>query len=177
MRRYLFGAVIALVTFGIVTGVSYVILNHFYGRAYLSAPSQNGIAGAPEKPLDVFPIAASIGVAMGIVVFAVWMGYQGVWGEATLTLLEHGLHDMTVRDVEIFRHIIELREFTVPELIKLTRSSRITIWRMVQKLVKLGLVRPTGQMKLAANGLGGRGKPSHVYEYVGKEVKAEPPRQ
>lgn len=120
------------------------------------------------NPINAWPIATSIGIAMGVMVFAVWVGYQEMRGSATSTLLEHGLHDMTVRDVEIVGHIMKLEEFTIPELIKLTKTSKITIWRTVQKLVEQGLVQPTEQTRLAANGRGGRGKPSRVYRYVGK---------
>ncbi|KUO40927.1 MAG: hypothetical protein AVW05_03130 [Hadesarchaea archaeon DG-33] len=120
------------------------------------------------KPVNAWPIAAGIGISMGVMVFAVWAGYQEMRGSATSTLLEHGLHDMTVRDVEIVGHIMKLEEFTIPELMKLTKTSKITIWRTVQKLVEQELVQPTEQTKLAANGLGGRGKPSRVYRYVGK---------
>ena len=120
------------------------------------------------KPINAWPIAAGIGISMGVMVFAVWVGYQEMRGSATSTLLEHGLHDMTVRDVEIVGHIMKLEEFTIPELMKLTKASKITIWRTVKKLVEQGLVQPTEETKLAANGLGGRGKPSRVYRYVGK---------
>lgn len=120
------------------------------------------------NPINAWPIATSIGIAMGVMVFAVWVGYQEMRGSATSTLLEHGLHDMTVRDVEIVGHIMKLEEFTIPELIKLTKTSKITIWRTVQKLVEQGLVQPTEQTRLAANGRGGRGKPSRIYRYVGK---------
>lgn len=119
------------------------------------------------KPIDVLPIAAGIGIAMGVVVLAVWAGYRQMWGGATSTLLEQGLHDMTVRDVEIVGYLMELKKFTIPELMKLTKASKITVWRTVQKLVERGLVQPTEQTKLAANGLGGRGKPSRIYKYVG----------
>lgn len=120
------------------------------------------------KSINVFPIAASIGIAMGVIVFAVWVGYRQIWGEATSALLEMGLHGMTVKDVEIVGHIMELKEFTIPQLMKLTNTSKITVWRTVQKLVERGLVQPTEQTRLAANGLGGRGKPSRVYKYVGE---------
>jgi len=66
---------------------------------------------------------------------------------------------------------MELGEFTIPELIKTTKDSKITVWRTVQKLVEKGFVQQTEKTKLAANGLGGRGKPSGVYRYVG--VKSE----
>ena len=125
------------------------------------------------KPINALPIAASIGIVMGIMVSAVWVGHRRMWGDATSTLLEHGLHDMTVKDIEIVGHAMELKEFTVPELMKMTRASKITVWRTVQKLVEKGLVQQTEKTKLAANGLGGRGKPSNVYRYVGAkgEVK------
>ncbi len=75
---------------------------------------------------------------------------------------------MTVRDVEIVGYIMELGEFTLPELMRRTRASKITVWRTVQKLVEKGLVQLTEKTALTANGLGGRGKPSRIYKYVGK---------
>ena len=125
------------------------------------------------KPIDTSPIAATIGIAMSVMALAVWAGYRQMWGDATSTLLEQGLNDMTVRDVEIVGYIMELGEFTIPDLIKTTKASKITVWRTVQKLVEKGLVQQTEKTKLAANGRGGRGKPSGVYRYVGgkKEEK------
>lgn len=123
------------------------------------------------KPIDASPIAATIGIAMSVVTLAVWVGYRQTWGGATSTLLEHGLHDMTVRDVEIVGYIMELKEFTIPELMKMTKASKITVWRTVQKLAEKRLVQQTEKTKLAANGLGGRGKPSSVYRYVGAKIE------
>lgn len=122
------------------------------------------------KPINVAPIAASIGVAAGIVAVAIWIGYRQQWGEATSALLEQGLHDMTVRDVEIVGYIMQKEEFTIPELMKLSSASKITVWRTVQKLVESGLVKITDQTKPSSNGLGGRGKPSQIYKYVGKKA-------
>jgi hypothetical protein len=119
------------------------------------------------RPINVFPISAIIGISMGFMVFSVWIGYKRMWGDATSTLLEQGLHDMTVRDVEIVGQIIDLEEFTIPELVRQTGASKITVWRTVQKLMEQGLVKQIEQTKPAANGLGGRGKPSRVYRYVG----------
>jgi len=121
------------------------------------------------EPLNILPIAASISIAVGLVAVAIWLGYRQSWGEATSTLLERGLHDMTVRDVEIVGYIMEKEKFTIPELMKLSNASKITVWRTVQKLVANGLVEETAGTKLAANGLGGRGKPSRIYRYVGKK--------
>ncbi len=122
-----------------------------------------------RTPVDSLPIAMSIGAAAGLVAVAIWFGYRQSWGEATSTLLEHGLCDMTVRDVEIVGYIMERGEFTIPELMKLTDASKITVWRTVQKLEEKGLVQQTESTKQAANGLGGRGKPSRVYKYVGEK--------
>jgi hypothetical protein len=119
------------------------------------------------KPIDASPIAATIGIAMSVVTLAVWAGYRHMWGGAASTLLEHGLHDMTVRDVEIVGYIMELKEFTIPKLVKMTKASKITVWRTVQKLLEKGLVEQMENTKLAANGLGGRGKPSNIYRYIG----------
>lgn len=123
------------------------------------------------KSINVFPISAIIGISMGFMVFSVWIGYKRMWGDAASTLLEQGLRDMTVRDVEIVGQIIDLKEFTIPELIRQTGASKITVWRTVQKLIEQGLVKQIEQTKPAANGLGGRGKPSRVYKYVGAPSK------
>jgi len=138
----------------------------------------SNVTQTETKPIDALPIASSIGVAAGLVAVAIWFGYRQSWGEATSTLLEHGLQDMTVRDVEIVGYIMERGEFTIPELMKLTDASKITVWRTVQKLEEKGLVQQTEETKLAANGLGGRGKPSRIYKYVGEKsgrnAKASP---
>ncbi len=126
------------------------------------------ITTTETEPLNALPIAASIGIVMSIVVFGVWVGYRRMWGDATSTLLEHGLQDMTVRDVELVGQIMDLKEFTIPQLMKETRASKLKVWRTVQKLIEQGLVQQTDQTKSAANGMGGRGKPSNVYKYVGK---------
>ena len=121
------------------------------------------------KPINTLPIAASIGIAISLITFGVWVGYQHTWGDATSTLLEHGLQDMTVRDVEIFGEMIEMKEFTIPELMGRTHTSKLRVWRIVQKLIQRGIVKSTEKTKPAASGLGGRGKPSRVYHYVGKQ--------
>jgi len=121
------------------------------------------------EPINALPIATAIGIAMGLMFLAVWTGYQRIWGDATTTLLEQGLHDMTVRDVEIVGEMIEMKEFTIPELMKRTHTSKLKVWRTLQKLVQRGIVKSTEKTKPAASGLGGRGKPSHVYRYVGKQ--------
>ena len=126
------------------------------------------------KSISVLPISASIGVATGFMVFAVWIGYKRMWGDAASTLLEQGLHDMTVRDVEIVGQIMDLKEFTIPELVRRTGASKITVWRTVQKLIEQGLIQPIEQTRPAANGLGGRGKPSRIYKYVGARASEAP---
>jgi hypothetical protein len=121
------------------------------------------------KPINALPIAASIGIAMSLIVFGVWVGYRRLWGDATSTLVDHGLQDMTVRDVEIVGEIIDMKEFTIPELMGRTHTSKLRVWRIVQKLVQRGIVKSAGKTKPAASGLGGRGKPSRVYQYIDKQ--------
>jgi hypothetical protein len=121
------------------------------------------------KPIDVMPIAASISIAISLITFGVWVGYRHTWGDATSTLVDYGLQDMTVRDVEIFGEMIEMKEFTIPELMGRTHASKLRVWRIVQKLVQREIVKSTEKTKPAAGGLGGRGKPSRVYHYVGKQ--------
>jgi predicted transcriptional regulator len=138
-----------------------------YENAKTSGEPFTYVKTTETEPIDASPIAATIGVVMSMATLAVWAGYRHMWGGAASTLLEHGLHDMTVRDVEIVGYIMELREFTIPELMKMTKASKITVWRTVQKLLEKGLVEQAEKTKLAANGLGGRGKPSNIYRYVG----------
>jgi len=126
-----------------------------------------------EKPVAVIPIAASIGIGMGLIVLGVWVGYRRVWGDATSTLVDHGLQDMTVRDVEIVGEIIEMKEFTIPELMGRTHTSKLRVWRIIQKLYQRGIIKSTEKTKPAAGGLGGRGKPSRIYRYIGVKEKGD----
>ncbi len=122
------------------------------------------------EPIDVMPISSVIGIAVGVIaITAVWVGHRHPWGDAASTLFEHGLTNMTVRDVKIFGEILKLEKFTIPQLMKQTHSSKITVWRAVQKFIEEGLVQSTGQSIPSSNGLGGRGKPSRVYKYISKE--------
>jgi len=125
------------------------------------------------KPINALPIAASIGIAMSLIVFGVWVGYRRLWGDATSALVDHGLQDMAVRDVEIVGEIIDMREFTIPELMERTHTSKLRVWRIVQKLDQRGIVKSTEKTKPAASGLGGRGKPSRVYRYIGVKEKGD----
>ena len=156
------------------TGLTSVPKGTYYQAQATGEPvTVSNTTTTETKPINALPIAAGIGIAMGVVVLAVWAGYRRRWGGATSTLLAHGLRDMTVRDVDIVGHIMERREFTIPELMKLTKTSKVTVWRTVQKLVERGLVRLTERTKLAANGLGGRGKPSRVYKYIEEKSKSK----
>lgn len=122
------------------------------------------------KPIDVLPISSIIGVTAGLIcISAVWVRHRYPWGDAITTLFEHDLTNMTIRDVKIFGEIMELEEFTIPQLMKQTKSSKITVWRALQKLIERGLVQPTEKSIPSSNGLGGRGKPSRIYRYVGKK--------
>lgn len=176
MRRWIVGVALTMGVFAVSFTVSYVILTGVYSNVYAVPPAPDTgeryllpakeADNEPYQPINVSPIAATIGVVTSMATLAVWVGYRHPWGEATSTLLEQGLHDMTVRDVEIVGYIMGMKEFTIPELMKMTKASKITVWRTVQKLVEKGLVQQTEKTKLAAGGLGGRGKPSYIYRYV-----------
>lgn len=163
MRYRLLGVLVALTVFVCTTTVSYVLLGHFYGAGVYAKRAEGLEAG----PINALPISASIGTIAGVATFAVWVGSKRLWGDATSVLLERGLYDMTVRDVEIVGHVMDMREFTIPELMRRSRVSRSMVWRIVQKMIKQGLVQQTEEVRATARGLGGRGKPSRVYRYVG----------
>jgi hypothetical protein len=119
------------------------------------------------KPINVLPIAAVLGATAGISTAIFWIGYRKAWGDAVPLLLEKGLYHFTIRDVQILGYAMRHGEFTIPELERLTRAPKLVVWRSVQKLLQSGLIESTDQTRPAARGLGGRGKPSRVYRYVG----------
>lgn len=125
------------------------------------------------EPPTIWPLSASIGVAVGLIFAAVWLSRQEIRGNATSMLLEEGLEKMSVRDAEIVGEIMRREEFTIPDLMKKAGTSKITTWRAVKKLVDRGLVKETEGTKPPSRGLGGRGKPSQVYKYVGPKPSEE----
>lgn len=125
-----------------------------------------------ESP-PVYPISASLGIAVSLIFGAVWLSRQEAMGNATTVLLEKGLENMSVRGAEIVGEIMRKNEFTIPELMEKAGTSKITTWRTVKKLVDKGLVKETDRTRKPSRGLGGRGKPSKIYEYAGTETEKE----
>ncbi|MEA1904478.1 MAG: hypothetical protein U9M97_01165, partial [Candidatus Hadarchaeota archaeon] len=77
--------------------------------------SETTTSETETEPIDVAPISSIIGITAGVIVItAVWVGHRHPWGDAASTLFEHGLTNMTVRDVKIFGEILKLEEFTIP---------------------------------------------------------------
>jgi uncharacterized membrane protein len=111
--------------------------------------------------------ALAAALAVGLIA-AVWIGLQRARGDAVSVLVNHGLNNMRIVEIEIVRVMRGAREFTIPELMRRTGASKTLAWCTVQKLMKKGLVRPTDLTRPASGGLGGRGKPSRVYRYVGE---------
>ncbi len=109
----------------------------------------------------------SIAVVISTILGAGLLTKQELRGNATSKLLDEGLESLTVRDVEIFSQIIRMEEFTIPELMRKTETSKVTTWRTVKKLVEADLVEETDEKKPPSRGLGGRGKPSKIYRFVG----------
>ncbi|KXB04292.1 hypothetical protein AKJ49_02260 [candidate division MSBL1 archaeon SCGC-AAA382A03] len=116
-----------------------------------------------------WPFSISIGIAASSILAGLMLSKQELRGNATSKLLEEGLETLTVRDVEIFSEIMKLEEFTIPQIMKRTDTSKVTTWRTVKKLVEEGLVEKTNKKRAPSRGLGGRGKPSQVYRFLGDE--------
>lgn len=152
----------------IATGCSYLILNHFYvsreENQYQITGSETEETKSNLKKSDVFYISLSMGAVAGIVAVTAWKGGHTLSKDVTTVLLNNDLDDMTVRDVEIVRQMVEKGTFTVPELVRKTSVSRTSVWRLVKKMVDKNLVTETGEEKLPKSG---RGKPGKVYRYLG----------
>lgn len=120
------------------------------------------------------PLLVPFSISLGAVASLIFVGITSlrkreIRGDATSILLEEGLENLSIRDAEIFSQIIRMGEFTIPQLKKRTETSKVTTWRTVKKFVEEGLVKETDRKRAPSRGLGGRGKPSQVYEYVGRD--------
>jgi len=138
-----------------------VLINHLSKYAVMAET-----AAAPQVGggVPLAAILAVLGVSAAAAASSAWIYLRRTRGEATSELIEHGLSNMKIQEVDIFRVIKERKEFTVIDLMRETGSSQNVAWRAVQKLIKKGLVQSTKDVKLSA---AGRGKPSKVYKYVG----------
>jgi hypothetical protein len=125
-----------------------------------------GKAAAPPEGVGISSAAvlAVVGVSLVVVISAALIGIRQARGAAASKLIERGLSNMRLQEVDIFREIRDQKEFTISEIMHETGVSKTVAWYTVQKLIKKGLVKPTGKVKLPA---AGRGKPSTVYKYVG----------
>jgi parallel beta-helix repeat protein len=128
------------------------------------SPTVTSTSQPPTEGMQLAAILAVVGVALVAAVSAVWVGLRRSRGKATSELIEHGLSNMRIQEIDIFREIRAQKEFTIPDIINKTGASTIVAWRTVQKLIAKGLVKPTGETRPTA---AGRGKPSIVYRYVG----------
>ncbi|KXA90909.1 hypothetical protein AKJ57_03255, partial [candidate division MSBL1 archaeon SCGC-AAA259A05] len=143
-------------------------------KAYNLARDSSGtiiLSRETKHDTSLWPISASLGVAASLLFAAAWLSRREAIGNATSMLIERGLENMSIRDAEIVGEIMRREEFTIPQLMEKTGTSKITTWRTVKKLVEEGFVRKTEKTRAPSKGLGGRGKPSQVYEYVGPEQK------
>ncbi len=120
--------------------------------------------GIPPIGLVIGALVAIAAVTVGIV----WYRIRQAREETTSMLIDHGMSDMRISEAEITREIREVKEFTIPDIMLRSGASKTEVWRTVQKLMKNNLVQQTDQTRPAAGGLGGRGKPSTVYRYVGE---------
>jgi hypothetical protein len=173
------GISIALLIFVASTGIAYFALGYFaeetgngpqiegHQEKELSA-TDNETGPGTRQPQDDddstthLMVSLLFGAGMSVVGLVLWEASARMKGNAATVLLEEGLDDMTVRDVELVGRMMEMEEFTVPELVKKARVSRSSVWRLVRKMVDEGLVEETEKEKLPDSG---RGKPRKVYRY------------
>lgn len=123
------------------------------------------------KNPKTWPYSISLGITAAAIFVAAILTRQELRGTATSKLLEEGLENLTVRDAEIFSQIMKMEEFTIPQLMKKTKTPKVATWRTVKKLKQEGLVKETERTRAPSQGLGGRGKPSKVYEFTGEKGK------
>lgn len=155
-------------------------------NSYLVSKSAYETAKETSEPVVVFqetrgktssppilPISTALGVAAGILSIAAWLSREKAMGSATSVLLDEGLETMSVQDAEIVGETMRRGEFTIPEIMSETGTSKSSAWRTVKKLEKKGLVEETDKKRAPSQGLGGRGKPSQVYRYVGPSAESE----
>lgn len=106
----------------------------------------------------------------GGVIFAVfsiaWLREPESRGKAATLLLENKRGDARVRDVEILAVIMELEEFTIPQLMKRVGASRSTAYRTVKEFIALELVEKTDREETPGSS---GGKPGRIYRYIGPE--------
>lgn len=138
-----------------------VSIPHFSART-ITIGTLPTMPTAGEIPMWVIAAAAlALVIAMTAVI---WRYLRESRGETTSVLIEHGLPRMRIDEVEVVREIRGMKEFTIPDIMQRTGSSKVLVWRTVQKLMEKGLVEPTEEVKPPA---AGRGKPSMVFKYVG----------
>ena len=136
------------------------------GNVAAAAPPERPPNGGVTPPAEGIPIGAVLAVAGAVlvaIVSAAVLHLRQARGDATSELIKHGLSSMSIQDADIFREIREHKEFTIPELMQKTGATKTVASYTIQKLIKKGLVKPTGEVKLPE---AGRGKPSRVYRYV-----------
>jgi hypothetical protein len=69
---------------------------------------------------------------------------------------------------QVFAYLRGRREFTIPELVWGTDATEAQVWRVVRKLIRRGIVRPTDRTRLTKVGPG-KEEPNRIYEYVGTQ--------
>lgn len=161
------GIILAVVVFTCSVGISYLLLDHFYGRGVvetrnLEEPKIQAEMEYSQKEivrpasLNILSISSTIGIAMATIAILAWSGSTKitgsttqVQGNATTLLLSEGLEDMTVRDVELVGQMMRRKEFTIPQLYKKSQVSRSSVWKLVKKNGGKGTCRGNGQGKTA----------------------------
>lgn len=163
------GFLISLTLLVCTTGFSYLIFNQTLEKNLFSdedekiEPSASRSGSVSVINFDPLPFSLGIGSIVSLIAMASWIGSSRIKVDAVSLMLDNGLGDMTLNDLEIVKHMMSSEKFTVPELTGKTNFSRQTVWRQVNKMIEEELVKETGEKKLPKSG---RGKPSKVFRFI-----------
>ena len=140
------------------------------GMSIMEQPEDLFDGKEPVQKPNIFMISISVGVLMGVISFSAYQGGKQLQDDsktddAAGLLFEEGLENMTVKDSIIVRKLMDMKEFTIPDLVEGSPVSRSSVWRLVKRLNEKGLVEEKENSEISD---GTRGKPRKVFKFLGR---------
>ncbi len=165
LNKKYFGAILAVLVLIFATGASYLTVSLVFEPDNTNdGPGIQSNNQPTQKENGPWMFSIGVGIAMGLITLASWEGARRTKKDAAELLLDQGLENMTVKDLVIVRRLIQKEEFTIPQLVEDSPVSRSSVWRLVKKLDKKGLIEEKDESEIPD---GTRGKPKKVYQFVG----------
>ncbi len=165
LNKKYFGAILAVLVLIFATGASYLAVSLVFEPDNTNdGPGIQSNNQPTQKENGPWMFSIGVGIAMGLITLASWEGARRTKKDAAELLLDQGLENMTVKDLVIVRRLIQKEEFTIPQLVEDSPVSRSSVWRLVKKLDKKGLIEEKDESEIPD---GTRGKPKKVYQFVG----------